>query len=103
MLAQKKSAIEEILPYQTIPYDLYIGYYLYDGDVEKIIGQVPKWKNAAEGTLLPFHPDSSAHLNLDTISVVRLDAKWQGDKAVYNHPHHLQGQGGDHIHYHCLL
>jgi len=48
VLAQKKSAIEEILPYQTIPYDLYIGYYLYDGDVEKIIGQVPKWKNAAE-------------------------------------------------------
>ena len=49
VLMQKKNAMEEILPYQTLPYDFYIGYYLYDADVETCIGQVPKWKNAVEG------------------------------------------------------
>lgn len=48
VLMQKKNAMEEILPYQTLPYDFYIGYYLYDADVETCIGQVPKWKNAVE-------------------------------------------------------
>lgn len=50
VLTQKKNAMNDILPYQTLPYDFYIGYYIYDADVENLIGQVPKWKNAVEGT-----------------------------------------------------
>ena len=59
VLMQKKNAMEEILPYQTLPYDFYIGYYLYDADVETCIGQVPKWKNAVEGTFV-LHGTSSS-------------------------------------------
>jgi len=48
VLTQKKNAMEEIIPFQTLPYDFYIGYYLYDADVETSMGQVDKWKNALE-------------------------------------------------------
>jgi hypothetical protein len=48
VLSQKKNAMEEIIPFQTLPYDFYIGYYLYDADVEDLIGQSDKWKNALE-------------------------------------------------------
>eukprot|EP01087_Luapelamoeba_hula_P008966 TRINITY_DN2282_c0_g2_i1.p1 TRINITY_DN2282_c0_g2~~TRINITY_DN2282_c0_g2_i1.p1 ORF type:complete len:579 (+),score=120.46 TRINITY_DN2282_c0_g2_i1:524-2260(+) len=48
VLAQRKNAMEDIIPYQTYPYDFYIGFYLFDAEVETMIGQVPKWKNARE-------------------------------------------------------
>lgn len=56
VLTQKKNAMEDLLPYQTLPYDFYIGYYIYDADVENLIGQVPKWRNAVEGKTIMHAP-----------------------------------------------
>ena len=49
VLQQKKNAMESIIPYQVLPYDFYIGFYLYDAEVEHLKGQTNKWKNAMEG------------------------------------------------------
>lgn len=56
VLAQKKNAMEEIIPYQILPYDFFIGFYLYDAEVEQLIGQTTKWKNAMEGIWLLLNP-----------------------------------------------
>ncbi len=61
--------MEEIIPYQMLPYDFYIGYYLYDADVENCIGQVPKWKNAVEGNSIIPLPSPSL-FNLADVSRV---------------------------------
>jgi len=46
--------MESIIPYQILPYDFYIGFYLYDADVESLTGQTTKWKNAMEGMYILF-------------------------------------------------
>jgi len=50
VLAQKQSAMDAaaLVPYQQIPYPFHIGFYLFDSDVEHLIGQCKKWKNAKE-------------------------------------------------------
>jgi len=47
MLAQKKLEVD-LIPYQVIPYPIYIGFYIYDADFSEKLAEVDKWKNALE-------------------------------------------------------
>jgi len=50
VLSQKQTFEDaaSLVPYQQIPYPFYIGFYLFDSDVEDLLGQCRKWKNAKE-------------------------------------------------------
>jgi len=48
LLAQAKAALD-LIPYQVMPYQFYIGYYVLEaGHVETIVTQCETWKNAQE-------------------------------------------------------
>jgi len=57
MLAQAKSALD-LIPYQVLPYQFYIGYYVLDRELFEIVAQCDTWKNAQE-TYLHFFIDTT--------------------------------------------
>jgi len=58
LLAQAKAALD-LIPYQVMPYQFYIGYYVLEaGHVESIVAQCDTWKNAQE-TYIHFTVDTS--------------------------------------------
>jgi len=58
LLTQAKAPID-LIPYQIIPYQFYIGFYILEaGHVESIVAHCKTWKNAQE-TYLHFQADTS--------------------------------------------
>eukprot|EP01097_Dermamoeba_algensis_P000969 TRINITY_DN135_c0_g1_i3.p1 TRINITY_DN135_c0_g1~~TRINITY_DN135_c0_g1_i3.p1 ORF type:complete len:625 (-),score=176.10 TRINITY_DN135_c0_g1_i3:208-2082(-) len=47
MLSQKKLEVD-LIPYQVLPYPIYIGFYVYDEDFSEKLAEVDKWKNSLE-------------------------------------------------------
>jgi len=46
-LAQTKAALD-LIPYQVMPYQFYIGYYVLDRELFEVVQQCKTWKNAQE-------------------------------------------------------
>jgi len=46
-LAQTKAALD-LIPYQVMPYQFYIGYYVLDRELFEVVAQCKTWKNAQE-------------------------------------------------------
>jgi len=57
LLTQAKAALD-LIPYQVMPYQFYIGYYVLDRDLFEIVAQCDTWKNAQE-TYIHFFIDTS--------------------------------------------
>lgn len=47
LVSQRKLEVD-LIPYQVLPYPVFIGFYLYDADVDEKLGESEKWKNARE-------------------------------------------------------